>query len=49
MDGGGHCAAGSAHDGDVLRVLMGTGGGARDSTAGEPMGVVPTRMVWLTV
>jgi hypothetical protein len=39
MDGGGHCAAGSAHDGDVLRARMGTGGGARDSTAGEPMGV----------
>jgi len=38
MDGGGHCAADSAHDGDGRRALMGTGGGARDSTAGEPMG-----------
>ena len=39
MDGGGHCAAGSLHDGDVLRALMCHGGGALDSPAGEPMGV----------
>ena len=39
MDGGGLCAAGSLHDGDVLRALMCHVGGALDSTAGEPMGV----------
>jgi hypothetical protein len=39
MDGGGPCAAGSLHDGDVLRALMCHRGGALDSTAGEPMGV----------
>jgi hypothetical protein len=48
--GGGHCATGSLHDGDVLRALMCNVGGALDYTAGEPMGgFVPTRMVWLTV